>query len=89
MEFQEPAAGAEPLATSPAPQEEIKLPRIRYTIGPETLSLGDLGLVKGEWSGQVSEYLAAQAVLPERVTEYGFEAQGYTPSAAAPDTPKE
>jgi hypothetical protein len=51
------------------------MPRIRYTQGPDTLTLGDVPLARGEWSAPVSPALAAQAVLPDRVAEYGFEVE--------------
>ena len=46
--------------------------KIRYTKGPDDLTIGDVILKKGEWkdADQVSE---EQALLPARVAEYGFE----------------
>lgn len=49
---------------------------IRYTQGPEALSLGELPLVRGEWSGSVADAMADQALLPGRKEEYGFEVRG-------------
>lgn len=49
--------------------------QIRYTQGPDTLSLGDLGLVLGEWSAPVANEVAEQALLPARVAEFGFESK--------------
>ena len=49
------------------------MPKIRYTKGPEQLSLGALALTLGEWSDPVSDELAEQAMLPERVEMFGFE----------------
>jgi hypothetical protein len=59
--------------------------RIRYTTGPDTLTLGALALTRGEWSEPVAVELAEQAMLPDRVTEYGFEVD--TASNAASKAP--
>ncbi|WP_136419969.1 hypothetical protein [Herbaspirillum sp. ST 5-3] len=48
------------------------MPQIRYTKGPETLSLGDIPLVINEWV-DVNDDMAKQAALKERKAEYGFE----------------
>lgn len=49
--------------------------KIRYTQGPDELNLGDIPLKRDEWSEEVSDDLVAQAMLPARVQEYGFETQ--------------
>lgn len=45
---------------------------IRYTKGPDQVELGDVVFKRGE-ARLISDELAAQAVLPQRVAEYGFE----------------
>lgn len=45
---------------------------IRYTHGPEEVELGDITFKRGVFQ-PISDELAAQALLPERITEFGFE----------------
>jgi hypothetical protein len=82
----------------PTPPEENMTPakpEIRYTKGPDQLSLGSLDLVRADldvdaadasksrngWR-ETTEEFAAQALLPDRVDGFGFEARNYTPPAA-------
>lgn len=45
---------------------------IRYTQGPAQVELGGVVFKRGE-AQDIGEELAAQALLPQRVAEYGFE----------------
>lgn len=47
--------------------------KIRYTQGPDEIELGNVTFVRGEFQ-EVSDALGAQALLLQRVEEYGFEA---------------
>jgi len=46
--------------------------KIRYTQGPDEIQLGNVVFKIGE-AKDVTDALAAQALLPQRVYEYGFE----------------
>lgn len=52
---------------------------IRYTQGPDQVELGGVVFKRGE-AQEIGEELAVQALLPQRVAEYGFEA-AYPPDA--------
>ena len=54
--------------------------KIRYTQGPDEIELGKIVFKLGE-AKEVTDELAAQALLPQRVYEYGFE----TVQATAPE----
>lgn len=45
---------------------------IRYTLGPDELGLGDIQFVRGV-AQDISDEMAEQALLPQRVVEFGFE----------------
>lgn len=66
--------------------------KIRHTQGPDQIELGNITFVRGEFQ-EVSDELAAQALLPQRVEEYGFEPQpdptraGRKPSEDSPVIP--
>lgn len=47
--------------------------KIRYTKGPDQVELGGVVFKRGE-AQEIGDELAAQALLPPRVAEYGFEA---------------
>jgi hypothetical protein len=66
-------------------------PAIRYTKGPEELTLGPVSLVRADldkekagWRETTNE-LALEAIRPGRVEEYGFEARDYVAPAADAD----
>lgn len=59
--------------------------RIRYTIGPDQITLGSHSLQRGEWL-DAGEELTAQALLPARVAEFGFESEACT--ADSEDVPQ-
>lgn len=79
---------------------EEQTPEVRYTKGPDELMLGKLPLVRADleaadpkkpnvparhgWRA-TSPDLAAEALRPGRVAEYGFEVRNYTPPPAAED----
>lgn len=58
------------------------MPDIRYTQGPETLNLGTVPLTRGEWQ-EVDEAMVKQALLPQRVAEFGFESKADKPAKTA------
>ena len=55
---------------------------IRYTKGPDEVGLGDVKFKRGE-AQPISDELAAQALLPERVAAFGFEEVRVQTSAPA------
>ena len=60
---------------------------IRYTQGPDIIDLGDIKFKRGE-AQEISDEMAAQALLPQRVAEYGFEEAAPAPVAAPADAPR-
>lgn len=58
-------------------------PRIRFTKGTEQLGFGGHVMKVGEWVGPVSNDLALEAIRPDRVKEFGFEAESYVAPADA------
>lgn len=55
--------------------------KIRYTQGPDEVELGGITFKRGE-PQDISDELAAQALLIERVSEYGFEEVASAPISA-------
>lgn len=72
---------------------------IRYTKGPEAMGLGPVSLIRADldkdadptksrdgWRETTNE-IALQAILPERIEEFGFEARNHTPAPVADASP--
>lgn len=62
--------------------------KIRYTKGPDEIELGSIIFKRGE-AQDVGDELSAQALLPQRIAEYGFEIIGARPIAPTTLTTKE
>jgi len=60
---------------------------IRYTQGPDVIELGDIKFKRGE-AQEISDEMAVQALLPQRVAEYGFEEAAPAPAAVQADAPR-
>lgn len=61
--------------------------QIRYTQGPDELSLGAIALTRSVWFGPVDDATAEQAQLKERVAEFGFEVQEISDAPEQPAAP--
>jgi hypothetical protein len=57
--------------------------RIRYTQGPDSLGFGPLTLIRGAWLDVDDPALTFQAMLAQRVAEFGFECESAAPAQSA------
>jgi hypothetical protein len=61
--------------------------QIRYTQGPDELSLGAIALTRSVWFGPVDDATAKEAQREERVAEFGFEVQDIPDATEQPAAP--